>query len=275
MARLASLRGVSALVTGASSGIGRLLALRLAADGARVALVARRETELRRLAAEIESGGGDALVLPCDVGDAAQARAAALRAEQHFGGIELLVNNAGYGCHRRFLDWEISDIERMLRVNFLGAVYFTKALLPGMVARRRGFLVFVASVAGRIASPEESVYAASKFALLGLAESLSLEVEESGVHVLSVLPGVIRTPFFDGMLETLPPVARRSMREPELVVDAILRALAQGRREITVPRGIALAYLVRALAPGFLRRQVRRTTLDALARERSAKRPPD
>jgi short-subunit dehydrogenase len=266
---------VSALVTGASSGIGRLLALRLAADGARVALVARREALLRRLAAEIEAAGGEALALPCDVSDAEQSRAAALRAEQRFGGIDLLVNNAGYGGHRRFLDWELSDIERMLRVNFLGAVYFTKALLPGMVARRRGFLVFVASVAGRIATPEESVYAATKFALLGLAESLSLEVEEAGVHVLSVLPGVIRTPFFDGMLEKLPPVARRSMREPEGLVDAILRALAQGRREITYPRGIALAYLVRAFAPEFLRRQVRRTTLDALARERAAKRPAD
>jgi short-subunit dehydrogenase len=275
VARLASARGISALVTGASSGIGRLLALRLAADGARVALVARRETLLRRLAAEIEAGGGEALVLPCDVSDALQARTAALRAEQRFGGIDLLVNNAGYGAHRRFLDWELSDIERMLRVNFLGAVYFTKALLPGMVARRRGFLVFVASVAGRIATPEESVYAATKFALLGLAESLSLEVEEAGVHVLSVLPGVIRTPFFDGMLDRLPPVARRSMVEPEGLVDAILDALARGRRELTYPRWLAVSFLVRAIAPRFLRRQVRRTTLDALARERAAKRPPD
>jgi short-subunit dehydrogenase len=262
-------------VTGASSGIGRVLALRLAAEGARVALVARRESELQRIADQIASAGGEALVLPCDVADAEQARAAALRAEQHWGGVDLLVNNAGYGAHRRFLDWEVADIEQMLRVNFLGAVYFTKALLPAMVQRRRGHLVFVASVAGRIATPEESAYAASKFAMLGLAESISIEVEKAGVHVLTVLPGAIRTPFFDDMFERLPPVARRSMVDPEGLVDAILGALARGRRELTYPRWLAVSYLVRALAPGFMRKQVRRTTIDALDRESAAKRAPD
>jgi short-subunit dehydrogenase len=87
-------------------------------------------------------------------------------------------------------------MERMLRVNFLGTLYWTKALLPGMVARRRGWLVFMASVGGKIGVPEESAYAASKFATVGLAEALSLEVEDAGVHVLTVCPGAIRTDFF-------------------------------------------------------------------------------
>jgi short-subunit dehydrogenase len=258
--RLTSLQGVGALVTGASSGIGWLLSRRLAAGGARVALVARREPELAALASEITSSGGEALVLPCDVSDPEQVRAAAQRARERLGAIELLVNNAGYGGHRRFLDWDVRDIERVMRVNYLGAVYFTKALLPDMVARGRGFTVFVSSVAGRIAPPEESAYAATKFALLGLAESLSLEVEDAGVHVLTVLPGVIRTPFFDGMLERLSRVARKSMVEPDGLVDAILAALAKGRREITYPRWLAVSFLARALAPGFLRSQVKRAT---------------
>jgi short-subunit dehydrogenase len=268
MRKLKSYREIRALVTGASSGIGALLARRLAGEGARLALVARREAELQKLAEEIRAAGGDALALPCDVGDAEQVASASARALEHLGGVDLLVNNAGYGHHRAFLDWDLADMERVMRVNYLGALYFTKALLPQMVERRRGWLVFVASVAGRIATPEEAAYAASKFAMVGLAEALSLEVEDAGVHVLTVCPGVIRTPFFDEeALARMPPVARRQMVEPEGLVDAILRALARGKRELTYPRAIALAYAVRALAPGFLRCQVKRNTLGALARE--------
>ena len=268
MRKLDSFRDLTALVTGASSGIGRALALRLAREGARVALVARRPEALEAAAAEIRGQGGDALPLACDVGDPDQVRDCCDRALRHYGRVDLLVNNAGYGHHRRFLDWELEDMERVMRVNYLGSLYFTKLLLPQMVERRRGWLVFMASVAGRIPSPEEAAYVASKFAIVGLAEALSLEVEGDGVHVLTVCPGVVRTPFFDDeALARMPPVSRRSMVEPEAVVDAILRALAKGKREITHPPGIGVAYLVRALAPGFMRRQVRRNTIDALERE--------
>ena len=262
MRRLESYRGIAAVVTGASSGIGRALALRLAGEGARVALVARREAELEAAASEIRERGGEALVLPCDVEDRAQVEETAGRAVRALGAVDLLVNNAGYGHHRPFLDWDVADMERVMRVNYLGALYFTKALLPGMVERGRGWIVFVASVAGKLASPDESAYVASKFAMVGLAEALSLEVEDAGVHVLTVCPGVIRTPFFDAeALRRMPRVARRQMVEVDGLVDAIVRALARGRREVTHPRRIASAYVVRALAPGFFRRQVRRVTL--------------
>jgi short-subunit dehydrogenase len=272
VARLTTLEGRTALVTGASSGIGRALAARLAAEGARVALVARREAELAKLADEIRQAGGDAVALACDVGERTAVERTARIAIERLGAIDLLVNNAGYGRHRRFLDWDAADIERMMRVNYLGAVWFTKALLPQMTERHSGWVVFLSSVAGRIPIPEESAYAATKFALLGLAEALSIEVEDAGVHVMSVLPGVIRTPFFDAdMFERLPPVARRSMVEVDGLVDAILHGLARGRREITYPRRMAAAYLVRALVPGFMRHQVRRNTIDALAAERGAR----
>jgi short-subunit dehydrogenase len=270
--KLASYAGVRALVTGASSGIGRALARRLAREGARVALVARRAEELEAAAAEINGAGGEALALPCDVAEREQVERCAARAREAWGGIDLLVNNAGYGHHRRFLDWDVADIERMMRVNYLGTVYFTKALLPQMVEQRRGWLVFVSSVAGKIAPPEESAYAASKFAMAGLASSLSFEVEDAGVHVLTVCPGIIRTPFFDEeALSRMPPVARSQMAEPEALVDAILAALAKGRREITFPSGIAPAYVIQAIAPEFMRRQVRRNTIDALARQGARK----
>jgi len=150
MPRLTSYTGKTALITGASSGIGRLLALRLARAGARVVLVARRDDALRAVAAEIAAAGGTAVVLPCDVADRDQVSAAAAQAVRQCGTIDILVNNAGYGHHRRFVDWDIDDIERMTRVNYLGSVYWTKALLPHMVERRSGWLVFVASVAGKI-----------------------------------------------------------------------------------------------------------------------------
>jgi short-subunit dehydrogenase len=260
--RLTSYRGKSAFITGASSGLGRLLALRIARDGARLALVARREQQLDALASEIAKLGSEALTLPCDVADRRQVFAAADQAVKHFGGVDILVNNAGYGHHRRFVDWDIDDIERMMQVNYLGTVYATKALLPQMLARGTGWVVFMASVAGKLGVPDESAYAASKFAMVGLAEALSMEVEDGGVHVLTVCPGAVDTEFFDAeALERMPPVARRMMIKPEQVVDAVVDALARGKHEITVPRFIATGYVVRTLAPGFMRRNTKRTTL--------------
>jgi short-subunit dehydrogenase len=252
--RLDSLAGRVAVVTGASSGIGRVLAMRLAAGGARVALVARRAEALAEVAAAIEARGGVARAVACDVGDRAAVEAAAARVEAELGPVELLVNNAGRGGHRPFLRWDVADVEALMRVNYLGAVYWTKAVLPGMVARGEGWLVFVASVAGHLPSPDESAYVASKFAMVGLSEVLSMELEGSGVHVLQVCPGVIRTPFFDAeALARMPAAARRQMREPEGLADAVLRALARGRHRLTYPAPLAAAYAIRQLLPRFFR----------------------
>lgn len=267
MPKLSSYQGLTAVVTGASSGIGRALALRLASEGARVALVARRQAELEAVAAEIEGLGREALVLPCDVADRAQVEAAATEAIARFGAVDLLVNNAGYGHHRRFLEWDVDDMERVMRVNYLGALFWTKALLPQMAERRSGWIVLMASLAGRIGVPEESAYVASKFALVGLGEALSIELEDDGVHVLTVCPAIVRTDFFDEeALARMPPVSKRTMLEPDVLVDAVIKALAQGKHQITVPGRLAAAYVVKALAPGLLRRGVKRSTIDAVAR---------
>jgi len=247
-----------------------VLSLRLAKEGARVALCARRAAELESLAAEIRAVGGEAHVLPCDVSDRAAVENVCAQALSQLGRVDILFNNAGYGHHRTFLEWDIADIERMMRVNYLGSVYFAKALLPQMVERRTGWVVFVASVAGKIGTPEESAYAATKFAMVGLAEALSIELEDAGVHVLTVCPGVIRTPFFDEeALARMPPVSRNQFVEPEKLVDAIFKALARGRHELTYPGKLAVAYVVKAVAPEFMRRQVKRTTIDAIAREKA------
>jgi short-subunit dehydrogenase len=273
MPKLTSCEGLTAVVTGGSSGIGRGLALRLAREGARLALVSNQPDQLVTTAEEVRRIGAEVFTACCDVAEREQVEETCGRVLAHYGKVHLLVNNAGYGRRQRFLDWDLDDMERILRVNYLGALYFTRTLLPQMVERRSGWLVFMASVAGKIASPEESAYAASKFALVGLAQALSIELEDAGVHVLTVCPGVIRTPFYDAAtLERMPPVALRSMQEPEGLIEAIRGALARGRHELTYPRAIAAGYVAQALAPSFTRRQVKRATLDALARRRSQER---
>jgi len=262
MSKLNSFRNRRILITGASSGIGRSLALRLAAEGARMALIARREAELEALAEEIRALGTDAACAVADIAERTEVEAACRKLTEAFGGIDILVNNAGYGHHRRFLDWDVEDMERMMRVNYLGSLYATKALVPQMVERGEGWLVFIASVAGKIAPPDESAYAASKFAMVGLAESISLELEEHGIHTLTVCPGAIRTPFFDKeALERMPPVAKNSMVPVESLIEKIVRSLKRGDHELTHPAFIQAGYIVRSLAPGFMRRQVRRTTM--------------
>jgi short-subunit dehydrogenase len=252
------------VVTGASSGIGEGLARRLAAEGARVVLIARRADELQRVAEAIRADGGEAQILARDLAEPRAAFAAAEEAESLLGGggVELLVSNAGYGGHRPTLEWPLDDIERMTALNYLASVAMTKALLPAMVARGAGWLVFVASVAGKVPTPLEAPYAATKAALLAFGEALSYEVEDRGVHVLGICPGVIDTPFFrEDDLAAMPDVAKKGMVPVAGLVDAVMKALARGRREITYPASIAAAYAVRALAPGLFRRGVRRTTL--------------
>jgi len=253
-------RGRGVLVTGASSGIGLALARRLAAQGARLVLVARREGELARIARELhDEHGAEVHARPCDLANVSAAFEAGCDAQRALapGGVELLVNNAGVGGHRRVLDWPLEEIERMTALNYLASVALSKAVLPSMVERRRGAIVFIASVAGKVATPLEAPYAATKSAMISFGEALSLEVEEQGVHVLNVCPGMIDTPFFaPDELAAMPAVARRGIVGVDGLVDAILAALARGKREITHPRAIAAAYPVKAIAPAWFRRAV-------------------
>jgi short-subunit dehydrogenase len=150
--QLTSCKGLNCLVTGASSGIGRLLSLALAKDGARMALVARRADELNTLKSEIEAAGGEAMVFTCDVSALEQVKSTCIKIANDFGQVDMLVNNAGYGRHRPFLEHEIADQVRMMQVNYFGMMYFTKMIAPQMVERKKGWIVFVSSVAGKIAT---------------------------------------------------------------------------------------------------------------------------
>src|SRR5262245_22054808 len=158
MAGLTEYRGTVGIVTGASSGIGAEIARAVARRGMRVTLLARRADRLAGLAAEIEAAGGEAFAVACDVAERASVDAAVARVRERFGRVDLLVNNAGYNVHALFKDVAIEDVEGMMRVNYLGVVYGIKAVLPIMRAQKRGWIVNVSSVAGRLGQPDEAAY---------------------------------------------------------------------------------------------------------------------
>ena len=183
----------------------------------------------------------------------------------HYGNIDMLINNAGYGNHHHFIDWPLDDIENLVRVNYFGSVYFTKLLLPQMIAMKNGCIVFIGSVAGKLSTPDESAYCAAKHAVVGLAGALGLEVEDDGVYVSTVNPGAFDTPFFkQADLERMPPVAKNGMGDPNKLVDHIFRSLARGLHDTTYPFLPSAGYPVNAIAPEFMRRQVKRVTIEAM-----------
>lgn len=249
--------GANALVTGASSGIGASVARALVAAGARVALVARRADRLESLAAAL--GTEHAGAFPCDVRDQGAIAATVAAVDARFGAVDLLVNNAGVGRYLSFLESGPEDVAEIFETNLHAALHFTRAVLPGMLARGRGHVVNVASIAGRIGSRNHTIYCASKFALAGFSESLALELDGSGVGVTLVNPGIIDTPFFDhASFASFPRSARARAIPAERVAAAVVRAVARDVPEVTVPATYAFGTLLKTASPRLFRRIMRR-----------------
>ncbi|MDQ3452800.1 MAG: SDR family NAD(P)-dependent oxidoreductase [Actinomycetota bacterium] len=191
------LAGKVALVTGASSGIGEATALALAAEGAAVAIGARRGDRLEALADKISADGGRALTLDLDVTQEQQAHDAVGRTRADLGGLDIVVNNAGVMLLGPILDADTSDWRRMIETNVLGLMYVTHAALPGLVEQGSGDIVQVSSVAGRLAREGSGGYNASKWAVNAFSESLRQEVTARGVRVTLVEPGAVATELSD------------------------------------------------------------------------------
>lgn len=214
-----------AFITGASSGIGAGLARRLAADGYRVALAARREVELTAVAADIAAAGGEALVVPCDVADRAQVRRAVERCRRELGDVDLLVCSAGISIMTRVEAFRARDIARVLEVNVLGSVYAIEAVLPGMLERRRGHLVGIGSLAGYGGLGGAAAYSASKAAQHNLFESLRVDLRGSGVEVTMITPGFVRTPLTADNRHAMP-----FLLDLDDAVERMARAIRRRRR---------------------------------------------
>lgn len=190
---MVTFRGKTVLITGASAGIGRALALELAARGAQLALNGRNTTTLHEAAQQCRARGAPVLELPADVSQQGSGRELVAETLERFGQLDVLVNNAGETMWARFE--EVSDLsayEQLMRVNYLSAVYLTAAALP-YLKRTQGLLVAVASVAGLTGVPERTGYAASKHAMIGFFESLRIELAGSGVGVTIIAPDFVIT----------------------------------------------------------------------------------
>ena len=191
------LRGTTAVITGATSGIGRETALRFARAGANVVAAGRRKERLQELVTEIEGKGSHALAVPTDVSDQDQVQNLIEKAIQRFSRIDTLVNNAGVGLAAKFEEQSIQDFRRLMDVNFWGAVYACKAALPQM--RRQpagGVIINVSSILGKRGMPFETAYCASKFALAGFSEALRTEVMADKIDVSTIFPGAVETEIF-------------------------------------------------------------------------------
>jgi len=189
--------GTTALVTGASSGIGAATARALAARGATVALVARRADRLEAVAAECRADAPDCRAFAADLADPDDAAALALRVWDELGPLDVVVNNAGIPLRRPVERLTPSDVERAMTVNFFSPVAITLALLPRLLERGSGTVVNVSSLGGRIPILHEAAYCASKFALAGWSEALATDLVGTGVDVRLVLPGPIDTEIWD------------------------------------------------------------------------------
>jgi NADP-dependent 3-hydroxy acid dehydrogenase YdfG len=195
------MRPTTVLITGASSGIGRALALEYARGGAHLALVARRSAELDVVAAEVVKLGGSALPFVVDVTDEASIRDAVLRADRDVGALDMVIANAGCGGekHASTLAW--ADVAPIMDVNVKGAFCTLLAAVPVMVAHKKGQLVGVSSLAGRRGLPTSAAYCATKAALSMFLESLRIDLAPSGIRVTDVQPGFVETPINAGLRE--------------------------------------------------------------------------
>lgn len=228
------IRGSRAIVTGASSGIGRALALELARQGADLVVTARREDRLADLVKDIVAVGARVESVVGDITDLEIRRRALDIALARYGGLDLLVNNAGVGAMGRFDQCGPERVRRVMEVNFFSLVEMTRLALPVLKQGRRPMIVNVSSILGHRGVPHSSEYCASKFAVQGFSESLRSELSADGVDVLVVSPGTTKTEFFDSVLEkgTAPKWPEHGAVTPEYVARAVVRGIRGGRHEV-------------------------------------------
>ena len=241
--------GSVAFITGASRGIGAEVARMAAKKGAQVGLISRSEDELRALLDEV---GGRGAIAVADVADRTQTDEAIARLAAELGPADILVNNAGVGAFGAVADTDVETFERLMRINYLGTVYATKAVLSSMLERRRGHIVNVASIAGRIGAPLEAAYSATKFAVVGLSEAMAIELAPRGVGVSWVNPGPVKTEFFNARGV---PYQRKTPKPLPVsrVAGDVIAVVERNKLETYLPRWLRQAVVSRVLFPPFFK----------------------
>jgi short-subunit dehydrogenase len=231
-------------ITGASSGIGRSLAIELGRRGAALGLLARRAETLREIVNEVETAGGRALALPTDVQDADAVRGAAEQVRRMFGRVDVLVANAGIGVTTDARDLRPAEVADVIGVNVLGAANSVAAVLPEMAEQKSGQLVVISSLAAYRGLPKSAAYCASKAAVSAFFESLRVDLHGSGVDVTIIHPGFIKTPLTAGRQAQMP-----YLMELDDAVIKIIRAIEARKKSYAFPWQLASIVRVAMLMP--------------------------
>ncbi len=187
------LQGKNALITGAGRGIGRAVAIALAKEGVNVGLLARSEENLKAVAKEVEAEGVKAVITTADVSSYEEVTTAIETLKNGLGSIDILINNAGISKFGKFLELDVADWEKIIQVNLMGVYYATRAALPSMIEQQSGDIINISSTAGQKGAPVTSAYSASKFGVLGLTESLAMEVRKHNIRVTALTPSTVAT----------------------------------------------------------------------------------
>jgi NADP-dependent 3-hydroxy acid dehydrogenase YdfG len=234
-----------AIVTGASSGIGRATALALSKQGAHVALAARNTEALKKLAAEINSLDREALYETTDVTRQEQVKKLVDAVIQRWGQVDILVSNAGQYIRSPSVRMSHTEIEQSMAVNFYGGVYAVQAVLPYMQSRSSGHIVLVSSLDGKLALPGDAPYVSAKFALNGFGATLRQELTGTGISVTIVLPGRVDTPMIHDL--HVPWISAKI--SPEVVARGIIRAILRRQAEVILPFHAGMLYYISVFSP--------------------------
>jgi NADP-dependent 3-hydroxy acid dehydrogenase YdfG len=222
-----SLAGKTALVTGASAGIGWATAIALARQGANLVVTARREERLRQLCAEIEALGGRAVFYAGDAAEEATARQSVALAVATFGHLDIVINNAGAGNYKNLIDTSVEEYDSLMDANMKSGFLFSRYAAPLLIEQKSGTILFISSVAGLQGIAGEAVYCASKFAQVGFAQSLDAELRQHGIKVGTICPGGVKSEFGLGRGRTEEYIRNSHMMEPQEVAEAIVFACLQ------------------------------------------------
>lgn len=244
--------GKRILLTGASSGIGRALAVNLTKQGAKLLITARRADRLESLATELASSGEPVQFLAGDITSAEHRKNLAEWAERQWGGLDILINNAGVGALGPFAEKGEARLRQVMEVNFFGPVELTRICLPLLQQGEQAAIVNIGSILGHRAVPGKSEYCASKFALHGFSDSLRAELADQRIDVILVSPSTTQSEFFAAAIESegTSPAEGKFPATPQSIAQATVRAIQRGRHE-TIPSisGAALVWLDRICPP--------------------------
>ena len=224
---MARLQGKVVLITGASAGIGQASARALAREGAKLVLTARRKGRLEQLAADAKKLGTEAVTVIGDAREEETAKEAVAAALKAFGRIDILIANAGMGNYKNLVDTSAAEYDEMMDSNVRSGFLFARHIVPAMIARKDGLILFVSSMAGVYGFAGEATYCATKFAQVGFAQGLDKELRPHGIKVGTICPGGVKTEFAIGKGRTEAGVAESEMLEAEDVAQAILFACTQ------------------------------------------------